>query len=193
MKKTSKHITIVSLFIICVVIAIAQINRESTSAYAMPLFITPPPTVTTPTPSPIPAPKKTVAPKQNVTPKPIVPISNDNFIVLINSTRATNGVGQLSPNAMLMKSAQAKADDMCAKKYWSHDTPDGKKFYDWIIEAGYHYRLSGENLARDCGDNRCMELWLNSPTHKDVMLDPGYREIGVGRCGIYKVTHFGVK
>src|SRR5262245_27999830 len=42
-----------------------------------------------------------------------------------NNQRASNGLGGLHLNDKLNQAAQAKANDMVARNYWSHDTPDG--------------------------------------------------------------------
>src|SRR5689334_8799011 len=42
-----------------------------------------------------------------------------------NQARAANGLGSLALNGKLDNGAQAKANDMIAKNYWSHTAPDG--------------------------------------------------------------------
>ncbi len=44
-----------------------------------------------------------------------------------------------------------------------------------------HNRYAGENLARDFSNaSDAINAWMNSPTHKENILNPKYREIGVG-------------
>ena len=46
---------------------------------------------------------------------------------------------------------------------------------------GYKYRYAGENLARDFSNaSSAMDAWMNSPTHKENILNPKYKEIGIG-------------
>jgi uncharacterized protein YkwD len=48
---------------------------------------------------------------------------------------------------------------------------------------GRHYWAVGENLLWSSGQlnaTAAVELWLNSPSHREIMLDPHWREVGVG-------------
>src|SRR5690606_515550 len=42
-----------------------------------------------------------------------------------NKQRANNGLTGLTINEQLNQAAQAKAEDMAARDYWSHNTPEG--------------------------------------------------------------------
>jgi hypothetical protein len=102
-------------------------------------------------------------------------------IALTNNERADNNVGQLSESAELDRAAQAKADDMAAKGYFSHVGPDGKEPWAWIAEAGYSYKSAGENLAvRFADSSEVVNAWMASPTHRANIVKPVYQEIGVG-------------
>src|SRR4051794_7365881 len=41
-----------------------------------------------------------------------------------NTQRINNGLGALALNGQLDSAAQSKANDMAARDYWSHNTPD---------------------------------------------------------------------
>ena len=108
-------------------------------------------------------------------------ISTADLLGESNSRRATAGVGNLSINGQLTTAAQAKANDMANRNYWSHNTPDGSPPWVFISNAGYSYSKAGENLA--CGFNRSVEVitgWYNSPTHRDNLLHPDYKDVGFG-------------
>src|SRR5690348_7981084 len=53
-----------------------------------------------------------------------------------NAQRSANGEALLALNAELDSAAQAKANDMAARDYWSHNTPDGKTPWTFITAAG---------------------------------------------------------
>ncbi|HYD93581.1 MAG TPA: CAP domain-containing protein [Candidatus Paceibacterota bacterium] len=110
------------------------------------------------------------------------------LISLTNADREEHGVGQVTENALLMKAAQLKANDMAAKGYFSHVTPDGREPWYWIAEAGYDYEYAGENLAVNFEDSaEVEEAWMNSPTHRANIVKPVYTEIGIATArGIYK-------
>ena len=98
-----------------------------------------------------------------------------------NQQRAGNGKPNLSINAQLNSAAQAKADDMVARNYWSHNTPDGQQWYIFIQNAGYKYLKAGENLAYGYAtSNDTITGWMNSSTHKANMLDSTFTEVGFG-------------
>ncbi len=109
-----------------------------------------------------------------------------------NSSRASNGVGSLSLNSQLNAAAQAKANDMAARNYWSHNTPEGSP--PWIFDdaQGYAYSKLGENLATGFADEQAtINGWLASPTHRDNMLDPVFTEVGFGYANIADYTAAG--
>ncbi len=108
-------------------------------------------------------------------------ITIENVISLTNQSRAQNGLGQLSSNEKLRVAAQNKANDMLAKQYFAHNTPDGKTPWDFIKAAGYGYIIAGENLAVDFVQAENVEdAWMNSPGHRANILNKDFEEIGIG-------------
>jgi len=101
-------------------------------------------------------------------------------ISLTNTQRAQNGLGALSTNQALTNAATAKANDMFAKGYFAHNSPDGKTPWDFIHEAGYNYVYAGENLAIGYADaSELMSAWMNSTSHRDNIVSPNFQDIGV--------------
>ena len=108
-------------------------------------------------------------------------ISQSGLLSTTNQHRAASGVGALALNGKLNTAAQAKADDMVARNYWSHNTPDGKEPWVFVENAGYSYLKAGENLAYGFGTStETVTGWMNSPTHKSNMLDGAFTEVGFG-------------
>jgi hypothetical protein len=102
-------------------------------------------------------------------------------IRLTNAQRQASGLSALSENSALDSAALAKGNDMLAKGYWAHFAPDGTSPWSFFLSFGYKYRYAGENLARDFSDpNSAVSAWMNSPTHRENILNPNYKEIGVG-------------
>jgi len=107
-------------------------------------------------------------------------ISPEKIIELTNQKRAELGLSPLTNNAFLNEIAQRKAADMFAFNYWAHTSPSGRDPWSFFREVGYKYIYAGENLARDFMDSASVvEAWMNSPTHKDNIINPNYKEIGV--------------
>lgn len=115
-------------------------------------------------------------------------LTPDNVVHLTNAARDTAKLGELTVNPELTVAAQHKADDMAAKGYFSHTSPDGRTPWDWILDAGYLYGSAGENLAvRYTSAEGVQDGWMASPTHRQNILDPRYTEIGVAVAqGDYK-------
>lgn len=106
-----------------------------------------------------------------------------------NLQRSRNGLPALSTEAKLTAMAQAKVDDMFNKQYFEHESPTGVGPGDLAETAGYNYLIVGENLAlgnfKD--DTTLLEAWMNSPGHRENILNPKYEEIGVAvKRGVYE-------
>ncbi len=108
-------------------------------------------------------------------------MSQSGLLASTNAQRASAGVGGLTLNAQLNAAAQAKANDMIARNYWSHTTPDGQQPWVFFDNAGYKYTKAGENLAYGFATSSdAVTGWMNSPTHKANMLDGAFVDVGFG-------------
>jgi hypothetical protein len=106
-------------------------------------------------------------------------ISPDELLVMTNQKRLENGLPPLSMDSSLALAAQRKADDMFTKNYWAHIAPDGTTPWYFIKSSGYEYVYAGENLARGyTTSSDVINAWMASPSHKENMLSPNYKEIG---------------
>lgn len=98
-----------------------------------------------------------------------------------NIQRGDNGQPALSLNSQLSQAAQAKANDMAQRDYWSHTTPDGQQPWQFIAAAGYSYSSAGENLAYGFDSSSgTVAGWMNSSGHRANMLNNTYSEVGFG-------------
>ena len=89
--------------------------------------------------------------------------TGNDYVDLINQIRADNGLNPLSINNNLVSAASIRAEE--ASQYWSHTRPDGSK-WNTVSPA-----TTGENLAFGYNNaNDCIDAWMNSPTHKSVLL-----------------------
>lgn len=107
---------------------------------------------------------------------------------LANQDRAQNGLAALTVNPLLTAAAQDKANDMAAKGYFAHVSPQGVDPWHWFGVAGYSFTYAGENLAVDFSDSGDVNTaWMNSPEHRKNILDPHYTEIGIATAeGMYQ-------
>ena len=109
---------------------------------------------------------------------------------LHNEARAEQGVGQLCVQEDLMAAAQGHADDMIERDFYAHETPEGLTPGDRITRAGYPFATYGENNNRvsglDAGEpgrdelREAFEGWMESPGHRENLLNPDLREVGLG-------------
>lgn len=108
-------------------------------------------------------------------------ISPQSLLQETNIQRAQHGRSALVLNNKLAAAAQAKANDMAARNYWSHTTPDGVEPWQFIVDAGYSYRAAGENLAYGFDSSSATVAgWMNSPGHRTNILNSDYQEVGFG-------------
>ncbi len=107
-------------------------------------------------------------------------IGNQAIINGTNAERRANGLTSLAWNSALTKSAELKAQDMCAVGYWAHTAPSGATGWTFMTQAGYRYRTAGENLAKDfTSDAGVVSGWMASPGHRANILNGEYADIGV--------------
>lgn len=110
------------------------------------------------------------------------------LVDLANADRTELALPQLTASSALTAAAQAKADDMARKGYFSHTTPEGHDSWHWFELVGYNYIHAGENLAVNFSDSVEVEqAWMQSPTHRDNIVNPKYTEIGIATAaGMYQ-------
>lgn len=99
---------------------------------------------------------------------------------LVNHDRISHGLSELTLNPILNLAALAKAEDMLARDYFSHEAPDGTQPWYWFKASGYNYTYAGENLAEGYTDPTDLEKsWMESPSHRANILSPFYSEVGL--------------
>lgn len=118
------------------------------------------------------------------------------YIDQINKLRAEDKKQPLVYKAALETSASLKVRDMLRQGYWSHYSPSGESFADFIWRQNPASERVGENLAR------CFVTWdsafsalVNSPTHYQIMVGD-FTAVGVSELAnpsdgcTYTVFHF---
>ena len=121
----------------------------------------------------------------------VVPSSDASFeqqvIELVNAERAARGLPPLKLSSALRDAARYHATDMAQDGYFEHDTYDRaggqlKRVCDtWSRIGSYYPSPWGENIAAGyTTPASVMSGWMNSSGHRDNLLNPNHREIGVG-------------
>jgi len=108
-------------------------------------------------------------------------LSSEEIIRQTNLKRAENGLPPLQESAKLNSSAQLKAQDMLKNQYFEHESPSGEQVADLAGEVKYEFIILGENLAMGGfrSEQALVQAWMDSPGHRENILNPQYREIGV--------------
>lgn len=100
---------------------------------------------------------------------------------LVNQERAGGGCDPLRANDLLQTAAQQHSDDMAARGFFDHVSPEGVGPDGRIEAAGYSWSTVGENIAagHDSAES-VMSEWMNSDGHRSNILDCSFTELGVG-------------
>jgi uncharacterized protein YkwD len=103
----------------------------------------------------------------------------------INAQRSAAGVPSVSLTPDLVDFARWRSNDMASRNYFSHTTPEGKVSLDLLRGRGVSYSLAGEILAKNnYPDTQAAGVadstFMESPTHRAIMLDGRYTQVGVG-------------
>lgn len=108
-------------------------------------------------------------------------ISPAGLLETTNNERAASGSTLLTINERLNNAAEKKAQDMVARNYWSHKTPEGNDPWNFVAKENYSYTKAGENLAYGFDDSSGVVAgWMNSPSHRANLLDKSFSEVGFG-------------
>ena len=81
----------------------------------------------------------------------------------------------------LSEVSRAHSQDMFDHKFFSHESSDDKDLAKRLNEYQIPFAKAGENIAAKYVDPvAAVEGWLNSPSHREALLDPEYNNVGVG-------------
>jgi uncharacterized protein YkwD len=104
----------------------------------------------------------------------------------INKTRRAHGLRRLHRNRRLQRSADYHCWDMLQANFFAHASSNGTSFQNRVSRYTRKRRL-GENLAyvpsQDARNaaSQVVQMWLNSPAHRDALLSPSFSRIGIAR------------
>ena len=105
----------------------------------------------------------------------------------VNKERTSRGIAPVEMDTSLQQLARNYAQEMLAKGYFSHYTPDGLSPFDRMNSAHIQFTYAGENLAFSANEDLAMQGLMNSPGHRENILSKNYHKIGIGviDAGIY--------
>jgi uncharacterized protein YkwD len=95
----------------------------------------------------------------------------------INRARASHGLRRLLTGRRLARAADAHSRSMLRADFFSHGA------FSQRVRRYVRYRSIGETIAMTsrCSAGTVVRMWLNSPSHRAVLLSSRFRRVGVGR------------
>nr|WP_111298248.1 CAP domain-containing protein [Paracoccus saliphilus] len=128
---------------------------------------------------------------------------NQHALDLVNQARQDQGLEPLSSGADLDEAARVHAEDMLARNYYAHESPEGEDVRDrYLAAGGSEWELVAENIAKcvGCGPadaarvDAFHEGWMNSPEHRENILAEGLDRFGFATASggqtVYAVQTF---
>ncbi len=120
----------------------------------------------------------------NQPPAQLNPLEQQMFEQL-NAARLAAGLLPVSIEPRLQALARSRSADMVARHYFGHVTPDGDSIRPMLSAQGITYSYSGEIIARGSGTDsvsQAVTWWLADQLHRDVILRPEHRFVGIGEA-----------
>jgi len=103
------------------------------------------------------------------------------LLSLVNQDRANNGLPPLTIDPLLNTAAQAHAQDMADKEFFSHTNLDNWSPWQRMDYYGIEYSSAGENIATGHDTPSQVETaWMDSPGHMANILGDSFGKIGLG-------------
>jgi hypothetical protein len=94
------------------------------------------------------------------------------FVSRINAERSSRGLNTLTAKADLAAVARDWAQHMAAAGAISHDPDLAEKVSGWTV--------LGDNVGRGPSVSTIHEAFMNSDTHRHIILDTDFNQVGVG-------------
>lgn len=99
----------------------------------------------------------------------------------INAERAAYGLAPYQFDAAIAAAAAAHSVDQAANRRMSHTGSDGSNAGQRLTRQGVTWSSWGENVGAGFNDPATLaQAWLNSPTHRPIVLHATYTRVGVG-------------
>jgi uncharacterized protein YkwD len=122
-------------------------------------------------------------------------ISTGLFIQLVNQVRvkgATCGSKYMKPadqvvySELLSQVSLGHSEYMSSRNTLDHIGLNGSRPAERLRAAGYYYTFFGENIAYGVATEAdVFALWMKSPGHCEIIMDPNGQEIGLASKGKY--------
>lgn len=98
----------------------------------------------------------------------------------MNEVRGGAGLEPLVVDVRLVRAAREHSESMVENDFFGHRGPDGVEPADRVAATGYSWTFVAENLAAgDLTPTQVVAGWLESPLHRDNMLERAAEHVGI--------------
>jgi hypothetical protein len=91
-------------------------------------------------------------------------------------------------SSCIREAAYERAKEIVENDKLSHERPNGERGYQLVRSRCAPHRNAGEAIGQDIFGESLVQAWMNSPTHKAVILG-NYTHFGIGQYGDVTVLH----
>jgi uncharacterized protein YkwD len=102
----------------------------------------------------------------------------------VNRVRKAHNLVPLELSEELHEVARDYSRRMAEEGFFAHNDPDGRTVRERVSRANIKWRVVGENLAYSNGYINpvaaSMSGWMDSPGHRENILDPNWRQTAIG-------------
>ncbi len=107
----------------------------------------------------------------------------DEVLRLVNIERKNYGLPELTTDDTLKAAAAVRAQELTEK--FGHTRPDGRSVFSIFDDFDIKYRAAAENVAAgQITPKDVVQSWMNSEGHRNNILDPRMKKIGIGYCKV---------
>jgi uncharacterized protein YkwD len=107
---------------------------------------------------------------------------------LLNRQRHRHHLHGLRPDPALRRAASRYARQMVRQRFFEHTSPLGTTFVQRIARTAYLADANGWSLGENLAwgsevlarPRQIVRAWMHSPGHRRNILDPRFREVGIG-------------
>jgi uncharacterized protein YkwD len=103
---------------------------------------------------------------------------------LVNQRRAASGLARVAHDRRLARAASGFSSAMVRERFFDHVSPEGSTLSGRARAAGFHGGTLGEAIGWGAGalgtPAAIVELWMNSPPHRAILLGAQFHRVGLG-------------
>ena len=78
-----------------------------------------------------------------------------------------------------IKVAKLKAEDLVYNDYFAHTSAQLGTPFEMLRNNNIDYQIAGENLAGNINCERAVKAWIDSPSHRDNILESRFEYTGI--------------